>query len=63
MLSFIYSKLDHLSHKYRNDLNIYTKNELESTLIEIVNPKKEILWWESFTDIHLWTLLTLSVIT
>ena len=25
---------------YRNDLNIYKKNELESTFIEIVNPKK-----------------------
>ena len=31
---------NHLSHKWRNDLNIYKKNELESTFIEIVNPKK-----------------------
>ena len=31
---------NHLSHKCRNDLNIYKKNELESTFIEIVNPKK-----------------------
>ena len=31
---------NHLSYKCRNDLNIYTKNELESTFIEIVNPKK-----------------------
>ena len=31
---------NHLSYKCRNDLNIYKKNELESTLIEIVNPKK-----------------------
>ena len=30
----------HLSYKCRNDLNIYKKNELESTFIEIVNPKK-----------------------
>ena len=30
----------HLSYKCRNDLNIYQKNELESTFIEIVNPKK-----------------------
>ena len=30
----------HLSHKCRNDLTIYKKNELESTFIEIVNPKK-----------------------
>ena len=28
------------SYKCRNDLNIYKKNELESTFIEIVNPKK-----------------------
>ena len=31
---------NHLSYKCRNDLNIYEKNELESTFIEIVNPKK-----------------------
>ena len=31
---------NHLSYKWRNDLNIYKKNELESTFIEIVNPKK-----------------------
>ena len=27
---------NHLSHKRRNDLNIYKKNELESTFLEIV---------------------------
>ena len=32
---------------------------MESTFIEIVNPKCQILLWESLTDIHLWTLLTL----
>ena len=31
---------NHLLYKCRNDLNIYNKNELESTFIEIVNPKK-----------------------
>ena len=31
---------NHLSYKCRNDLNTYKKNELESTFIEIVNPKK-----------------------
>ena len=31
---------NHLSYKCRNDLNIYKKNELESTFTEIVNPKK-----------------------
>ena len=31
---------NHLSYKCRKDLNIYKKNELESTFIEIVNPRK-----------------------
>ena len=31
---------NHLSYKCGNDLNIYKKNGLESTFIEIVNPKK-----------------------
>ena len=31
---------NHLSYKCRNDLNIYKKNELGSTFIEIVNPRK-----------------------
>ena len=31
---------NNLSYKCRNNLNIYEKNELESTFIEIVNPKK-----------------------
>ena len=31
---------NHLSYKCRNDLIIYKKNELESTLIKTVNPKK-----------------------
>ena len=34
---------NHLSYKCCNDLNIYKKNELESTFIEIVNPKNQIL--------------------
>ena len=32
--------VNHLSYKHHNDLNIYKKNELESTFIEIVNQKK-----------------------
>ena len=32
---------NHLSYKCCNDLNIYKKNELESTFIEIVNPKEQ----------------------
>ena len=31
---------NHLSYKCRNDLHIYKKNELESTFIKIINPKK-----------------------
>ena len=49
---------NHLSYKCQNDLNIYKKNELESTFIE-----NQILLWESFTDIHLQTLLTLTAIS
>ena len=29
-----------LSYKWRNDLNIYKTNEMESTFIEIAKPKK-----------------------
>ena len=32
--------VNHQSYKCCNDLNIYKKNELESTFIEIINPKK-----------------------
>ena len=31
---------NHLSYKPHNDLNIYTKSELESTFIEVINPQK-----------------------
>ena len=31
---------NHLSYKCRNDRNIYKKSELESTFIEILNPRK-----------------------
>ena len=31
---------NHLSYKCRNDLNTFKKNELESTLIEIVDTRK-----------------------
>ena len=61
--TLLYIAYNHLSYKCRNDLNIYKKNELESTFIEIVNPKKSNIIVESFTDIHLWTLLTLIAIT
>ena len=31
---------DHLAYQKRNDLNLYEKNDLESTFIEITNPVK-----------------------
>ena len=31
---------NYLTHKYRDDVNIYKNNELESTFIETVNQKK-----------------------
>ena len=39
---------NHLSYKYRNDLNIYKKSELESTFIEIVNPKKSKYYYKKY---------------
>ena len=50
----------HRSYKCRNDLNIYKKNELESTFMEIVNPKKPniivgVIYWHpsmDFTDFN-----------
>ena len=54
---------NHLSYKCRNDLNIYKKNELKSTLLKLSIQKNQILLWESFTDIHLCALLTLIAIT
>ena len=34
---------NHLSYKFRNDPNILEKNQLESTFIEIVKPKRTII--------------------
>ena len=49
---------NHLSNKCNNDLNIYKKNELESTFIE-GNQGNQIFYTQSFADIDLSTLLTL----
>ena len=49
---------NHLSYKCRNDLNIYKKNKLELLIL-----KNRMLFWESYTDIHPWILLTLIAIT
>ena len=54
---------NHLSYKCRNDLNIYKKMNLTLLLLKMSIQKNQILLWESFTDIHLWTLLTLIAIT
>ena len=54
---------NHLSYKCRNDLNIYKKMNLNLLLLKLSIQKNQILLWESFTDIHLWTLLTLIAIT
>ena len=36
---------NHLAYKARTDLQIYKKHDLESTFIEIINPKKSIVKW------------------
>ena len=54
---------NHLSYKYRNDLNIYKKNDLESTFIEIVNPKKSNIIVRVIYRLPPWTLLTLIAVT
>ena len=47
---------NNLSHICRNDLNIYKNNALESTFVEIVNPKKsniimEVIYRHPSTDL------------
>ena len=54
---------NHLSYKCQNDLNIYKKMNLNLLLLKLSIQKNQILLWESFTDIHLWTLLTLIAVT
>ena len=54
---------NHLAYKCRNDLDIYKKMNLNLLLLKLSVEKNQILLWESFTDIHLWTLLTLIAIT
>ena len=53
----------HLSYKCRNDLNIYKKMNWNLLLLKLSTQENQILLWESFTDIHLWILLTLIAIT
>ena len=54
---------NHLSYKCRSDLNIYKKMNWNLLLLKLSTQENQILLWESFTDIHLWTLLTLIAIT
>ena len=53
---------NHLSYKPRLDLNIYKSNELESTFIEILNPKKLILLSVVSINILQWILMILTLI-
>ena len=48
-------------YKPHPDLNIYKSNQLESTFIEIINPKKVILSLVVFTNIQIWMLLILKI--
>ena len=54
---------NHLPYKCRNDLNIYKKMNWNLLLLKLSTQKSRILLWESFTDIDLWTLLTLILVT
>ena len=54
---------NHLSYKCRNDLNIYKKMNLNLLLLKLSIQKNQVLLCELYTDIYLWTLLTLIVIT
>ena len=46
---------NHLSNKTRNDLKIYKSSELESTFIEIYNPKRQMLLLDVSINIQIWT--------
>ena len=54
---------NHLSYKCHNDLNIHKKMNWNLLLLKLSIQKNQILLRESFTDIHLWILLTLIAIT
>ena len=55
--------VNQLSFKCCNDLNIYNKMNWNLFLLKLLTRENQILLWESFTDIHLWILLTLIAIT
>ena len=49
---------NNLSYTCRNDLNIDKKMNWNLLLLKLLTRENQILLWESFTDIHLWILLT-----
>ena len=51
---------NHLSYKPRLDLNIYKSNELESTFIEVLNPRSLILPSVVSINILQWILMILT---
>ena len=54
---------NHPSYKCRTDLNIYKKMNWNLLLLKLSIQINQILLWESFNDIHLWTLLALIAVT
>ena len=53
---------NHISHKPRLELNIYKSNELESTFIEILYPRKRVLLSVVSINILQWILMILTLI-
>ena len=53
---------NHLSYKPRMDLNIYKSNELESTFIEILSPKKSKILLVVSINILQWLLMISTLI-
>ena len=52
----------YLSYKCYSDLNIYKKMNWNLCLLKLSIQENQILLWKSFTDTHLWILLTLIAI-
>ena len=59
----LFYNANHLSYKCCNDLNIYQKMNWNLLLLKLSTRQNQILLWELFTGIYLWTLLTLIAIT
>ena len=50
-----------LYYKFRQDLCIYKSSKLESTFIEIINPKKQKLSLVVYIDIQQWISMNLMI--